>query len=157
MESFKKSLFNKSLFNKNNEPEPIEHINIDVCPICMSDIEQINCMTTVCGHRFCASCMLTYIKVSGNIACPVCRCELIDATPNIKKPNAAEILHSEAIHPRYISQIKHIIRCTLNCGRGFYNLTSYELSSIIYQTQHLLINYGYGLTDAIELTNHTVA
>jgi len=43
------------------------------CPICMDNIDhKINCITTECGHRFHASCMMRNVSTNG-FACPMCR------------------------------------------------------------------------------------
>jgi len=45
---------------------------INECPICMEEIGIINCITTECGHKFHARCMITNIERNG-FNCPYCR------------------------------------------------------------------------------------
>ena len=43
------------------------------CPICMDDIvNNVNCVTTECGHCFHASCLMTNVAHNG-FGCPYCR------------------------------------------------------------------------------------
>ena len=48
------------------------------CPICFDDINATkNCVTTECGHKFHASCLLRSVA-HGNFDCPCCRFELAE-------------------------------------------------------------------------------
>ena len=48
------------------------------CPICMDCIESNkNCVTTECGHRFHASCLMTSIAHTG-FGCPCCRAKMAE-------------------------------------------------------------------------------
>lgn len=46
------------------------------CPICMENIFTINCITTECGHRFHASCLMENISYRG-FDCPYCRTKMV--------------------------------------------------------------------------------
>ena len=52
------------------------------CPICLDNINtEKNCVTTECGHKFHASCLLSSVAHS-NFACPCCRYELAEQPEN---------------------------------------------------------------------------
>ena len=52
--------------------EPIE------CPICFDEInQQINCITTECGHKFHANCIMRNVAQNG-FGCPCCRSKMAD-------------------------------------------------------------------------------
>lgn len=53
-----------------SEPEPEPH----KCPICLHDVKKVNVAITVCGHKFCTSCLLSSLKMKNE--CPLCRAEL---------------------------------------------------------------------------------
>ena len=51
----------------------MSEFNNNECPICMDDIDITkNCITTECGHRFHASCLMTNVSHNG-FNCPYCR------------------------------------------------------------------------------------
>jgi hypothetical protein len=53
------------------EPKAVE---TDSCPICMDDLDETNCCTTPCGHKFCLGC---YVKhTSTKSTCPMCRADI---------------------------------------------------------------------------------
>ena len=58
---------------------------IDSCCICMEDVDsKKNCVTTECGHTFCASCLFRYLEE--NNTCPLCRVVLrrpVKKTPTL--------------------------------------------------------------------------
>ena len=48
------------------------------CPICMSCMDLTkNCVTTDCGHRFHASCLMTSVAHTG-FGCPYCRAKMAE-------------------------------------------------------------------------------
>lgn len=47
------------------------------CPICMDDIQAVNCTTTECGHQFHTSCLMKNIAHNG-FGCPYCRSVLAE-------------------------------------------------------------------------------
>ena len=47
------------------------------CPICMDTIGPINCMTTECGHKFHANCLMKNIDRNG-FTCPCCRSQMVE-------------------------------------------------------------------------------
>ena len=48
------------------------------CPICMDDIvNNVNCVTTECGHCFHASCLMTNVAHNG-FECPYCRTKMAE-------------------------------------------------------------------------------
>jgi len=46
--------------------------NLEECPICFDAIVEKNNITTECGHKFHASCLMTNISQNG-FSCPCCR------------------------------------------------------------------------------------
>ena len=65
----------------------------DSCCICMEDVDsKKNCVTTECGHTFCASCLIRHLEE--NNTCPLCRFVLrrpVKKTPSLS-PSVAESL-----------------------------------------------------------------
>ena len=51
--------------------------NYSECPICMSEISNINFSITECGHSFHSSCLLKNI-IHNNCSCPICRTLLVE-------------------------------------------------------------------------------
>jgi len=47
---------------------------VDNCPICLDSINNTDCCTTSCGHKFCLECMVKHRKTKNN--CPICRHKL---------------------------------------------------------------------------------
>jgi len=54
--------------------------NYTECPICMSEILNINFSITECGHSFHSSCLLKNI-IHNNCSCPICRTLLVEPKP----------------------------------------------------------------------------
>lgn len=50
------------------------------CSICLKDItsEKTNVAVTKCGHKFCLTCILKAVYMSGN-KCPLCRTQILDS------------------------------------------------------------------------------
>ena len=59
------------------EKEEEEEKEIDVCPVCLKDIADVDVMITDCGHKFHGSCVLNWSKVlwrsNKDYMCPLCR------------------------------------------------------------------------------------
>ena len=53
----------------NTESAVVEEV--DKCPICLDNINNTDCCTTSCGHKFCLECMVKHRKTKNN--CPICR------------------------------------------------------------------------------------
>lgn len=48
------------------------------CPICYDEIETTkNCITTVCGHKFHAKCLMKNAHING-FSCPSCRAQMVE-------------------------------------------------------------------------------
>ena len=60
--------------------EPID------CPICFDPIGEKNNITTECGHKFHASCLMTNISRNG-FGCPCCRAVMVDQNHNDQNHN----------------------------------------------------------------------
>lgn len=59
--------------------EPIE------CPICYDQIEGlINTVTTECGHKFHAKCLMMNIAHNG-FGCPCCRAQMVEKNPDVEE------------------------------------------------------------------------
>ena len=50
------------------------------CPVCLETMNGKNQFTTVCGHQFCASCILSNSEFADS--CPLCRAEIGIEVPN---------------------------------------------------------------------------
>jgi len=62
------------LDNPSHQQESIDAATeVDNCPICMEGINDTNCCTTKCGHKFCLECFVKHSKIKDN--CPMCRRE----------------------------------------------------------------------------------
>ena len=62
----------KLISGSNLKIKPIESMN-EACPCCLE--EEINsAYETVCGHKFCTSCLKIWLQK--NNICPMCRCEI---------------------------------------------------------------------------------
>ena len=64
------------LWNQHNSvaPEPDNHRDQDVCPVCLEVPGKKNVSITKCGHIFCTSCLLSSLTQKNT--CPTCRAEL---------------------------------------------------------------------------------
>ena len=56
--------------------EMLENKKYDNCPICFEPIENTNNITTECGHKFHATCLLQNVSLNG-YNCPCCRTPMI--------------------------------------------------------------------------------
>jgi hypothetical protein len=56
--------------------EVLENKKNDDCPICFEPIENTNNITTECGHKFHANCLLQNVSLNG-YSCPCCRTQMI--------------------------------------------------------------------------------
>lgn len=48
-----------------------------ICPVCFEEFEEQKffLQSQVCNHRFCAPCVVQWLKDSHNHDCPLCRCD----------------------------------------------------------------------------------
>lgn len=58
------------------EAEPEEE---QECCICMEKMQNVNCCTTRCGHKFCLTCFVRHSKGDIYAKCPLCRTTITDA------------------------------------------------------------------------------
>ena len=61
------------LWNQSNvvAPDVREEEEADKCPICLDNVKKTNVSITMCGHKFCTSCLLSSLRTKNT--CPSCR------------------------------------------------------------------------------------
>jgi len=63
------------------------------CPICYDPIETTrNCVTTDCGHKFHASCLMKHSQLNG-FSCPLCRTQMVENENDEEDPVYDDEIH----------------------------------------------------------------
>lgn len=96
--NFKHDKYKKPIAKKkapSPRPQPLPVLDLTkTCCICMDDIDSNkNCVTTECGHDFCASCLFRHLEE--NDSCPLCRFKLrnkVKAVPTLTPPVAETLI-----------------------------------------------------------------
>jgi len=65
-------------YSNNKDYEECDSGQVVECPICMDEIDLTrNCVTTECGHKFHAKCLMQNVAHNG-FSCPNCRAEMAE-------------------------------------------------------------------------------
>ena len=63
------------------------------CPICYDEIETTkNCITTDCGHKFHAKCLMKNAHING-FSCPSCRAQMVEQEPEDVTESESDSTH----------------------------------------------------------------
>lgn len=91
---------------------------INPCPVCLETMNGKNQFTTLCGHQFCASCILSNVEYADN--CPLCRVEIGIDLPSppvniIPSMNETRAIGGIGLNPRVVNQNRRMHLIEVDC------------------------------------------